>query len=272
MKHLLALLGCLCAALAAAQPQADSAARTVTRATLFSIGLDYQQDTYLSPLAYDGLQIAIFHETLRPTHLLSHRVDQRTLFQASFTRTQNQPRNADYLGGQLHYDYALQYRWQPSERWRLMLGPQLGATAGILYNTRNGNNPAQALARIQLSAAGAAQWRLHTRRRELALRATLDFALFGAMFTPAYGQSYYELFTLGHTDHNVRATHPFNTRRIRSQVTLDVPCRVSTLRVGCYADLHGSHVNAIRHSDYSVGLLIGWVRHHLTRPARRTIP
>ena len=81
------------------------------------------------------------------------------------------------------------------------------------------------------------------------------------MFSPAFGQSYYELFTLGNRDHNVCLTTPFNAPSFRNQLTVDLPLRRCTLRFGYLADIRQSHVNDIRHHTFSHAFLIGWVRH-----------
>lgn len=269
---ILSLLVCNIAAAQDTNTATDTIRRFSTHATLFGLGAAYQQDTYLSPLQYEGSQFSVIHEGLRRTHILGGKVFSQSLVQLNVSKSSSPALNADFIGGQVHYDHAWLYDWALGRRWHLMAGPEVGGTLGVLYNTRNGNNPAQALANIRLSASAGAIFRFHLWRRDFALRYHMDFALLGAMFSPAYGQSYYELFSLGHRDHNIRLTHPFNGRRFRNQLTLDIPCKRNTLRVGYFIDVQESHVNDIRHSDAAMGIVIGWVRHLNRKKSNRTVP
>ena len=275
MIRRLLILGLLVCTNAAAQDSgaaSDTIRRNSTHATLFGWGAAYQQDTYLSPLQYQGSWFSVIHEGLRRTHILGGHVLSQSLVQLNVSKSNSPAENADFLGGQVHYDHAWLYDWALGRRWHLMTGPQIGGTLGVLYNTRNGNNPAQALANIKLSVSAGAIYRFHLWRRDFALRYHMDIALLGAMFSPAYGQSYYELFSLGHWDHNIRLTHPFNAHRFRNQLTLDIPCKRNTLRVGYFMDVQESHVNDIRHSDAAIGIVIGWVRHLNRQKSNRTVP
>lgn len=257
-RLLLALFCTLCCSIAVAGEPVSF--RRSTHSALFGFGAANQLDSYLSPLNYRGTQFHFLHETQRITHLLDSCVSFQTLLQADLSYTHNRPEKANDLGGYAHFDVAWHYNWQPSARFRILLGPQVGATIGGLYNTRNGNNPAQATAAIRLSASAAASYAFRLWRQPVVLRDQLDIPLLGAMFSPAYGQSYYELISLGNRDHNVRATTPFNAPSFRNQFTVDLPLRRCTLRLGYLADIRQSHVNDIRHHTYSHALLIGWVR------------
>lgn len=269
LAFILPLLVC-CESIAA---QDARSFRRTAHAHSFGFGAANQLDSYLSPLTYRGAQFHYLHETQRTTHLLDSCISFQTLLQADLAYTHNKSENANNLGGFAHFDATWHYNWQTSSRFRFLLGPQLGASLGGLYNTRNGNNPAQATAAIRLSASAAVLYTFHLRRQPIILRDQIDIPLLGAMFSPAYGQSYYELFTLGNRDHNIRFTTPFNAPSFRNQFTIDLPLRRFTLRIGYLADIRQSHVNDIRRHTYSHALLIGWVRHlSLERPSRNIKP
>ena len=263
MRRTVILLICMlsCNLIAAQEGDVHPSFRRTTRATLFGVGVARQQDTYLSPLSYRGPQLHFLHETLRTTHLLDSCVSFQTLLQADLSNTNSPADNADDLGGFAHFDLAWHYNWRPTSRLRILLGPQLGATLGALYNTRNGNNPAQATAELHLSASASASYAFRLWKQPIILRDQLDLPFIGAMFSPAYGQSYYELFSLGHRDHNVCLTTPFNAPSLRNQLLVDLPFRRMTLRFGYLIDLRQSHVNDIRHHANSHAFLIGWVRY-----------
>lgn len=235
-----------------------------TSAHLFGIGGVNHLDTYLSPLNYTGPQFHYLHEGLRRTKLFEGHVFFQSLTHIEGSFTKNRPEKADDLGGSLSYDAAWHYHLladKPLDGFHLLLGPQIGGTIGFLYNTRNGNNPAQATAEIHLSASVGALYGFHAWGHRFTLRNQLDIPLLGAMFSPAYGQSYYELFSLGHTDHNICMTTPWNAPSLRNQLTLDFPLRKSTFRIGYLAEMRQSHVNSLKRHSYSHAFLIGWVRH-----------
>lgn len=263
MKQILALLWlCICCNTLTAQEPS-------VRAIVFGLGRARQLDTYLSPIEYRGPQFLFISENTRPTSLLHERVSFQSTVQLDFSSTEPASEKATYLGGNFDYAATWHYRFSGSRpgtlptdrrsRFSLAAGPQLSALVGGLYNTRNGNNPAQAYLNVHLAASIQASYIFRLRRMPVCLRDQLDVPLIGAMFTPAYGQSYYEIFSLGHYDHNVRAAHPFNAPSFRNKFTVDLPFRRSTLRVGYLVDVRQSHVNDLRRHVYSHAFVIGWV-------------
>ena len=238
---------------------AAATSRPTTHATLFGIGGVHQLDTYLSPLNYHGTQVQFLHETLRPTHW--QEISFQSIWQADLSTAQNEAGKQNLMGGNMSYDVGWHYNWHPTTRLRLMAGPQIGGNIGFLYHSRNSNNPAQALASLRLSGSAAAIYTFRIWQKPFAARYQLDVPLAGLMFSPDYGQSYYEVFELGHQEHNLRFTSPFNAPSLRHQLTLDFPLGRRTIRVGYLGDIRQSHVNDIKHHHYSHAFVIGWVRH-----------
>lgn len=250
------------------QPQSPSTAqdnRCTTHATLFGVGGVRQLDTYLSPLNYRGPQVEFMRETLRPTHW--KHVSVQSLWQADLSMTENRSGKMNMMGGNMSYDIGWHYNWLPPTipHLRLMAGGLVGGNIGFLYHTRNSNNPAQALASIRLSASVAAIYGFHIKRQHFNARYQLDMPLAGIMFSPNYNQSYYEIFTLGHGEHNIRFTYPVNAPSLRQQLTLDFPLASHTFRVGYLCDIRQSHVNQLKHHAYTHAFMIGWVKHFTFR-------
>ena len=246
--------------------------RPVTHTTLLGIGVVHQLDTYLSPLNYSGPQLQFVHETLRTTHLADSAITFQTLWQGNASMTKNTAGNVRNLGGDVSFDAAWHYRLL--EKWngfQFLLGPQIGANAGVLYNTRNGNNPAQALVGMHLSASATASYKFRLWRQPLIARYQLDVPLLGLAFSPNYGQSYYEIFSLGNTDHNVCFTHPFNAFSSRHLLTVDIPLWGFTLRTGYLCDIRQTHLNNLKHHSYTHAFMLGWVRYlSIHHPHRKT--
>jgi len=263
--HCSLLIGCC---LAVAQEHT----RPVTHATLFGIGAVNQLDSYLSPLNYTGPQFQFMHETFRATHLADSAISFQTLWHGNLAYTKNPTDKAKQVGGDLSYEITWHYNFPVTQDLRILVGPQANASLGFLYNMRNGNNPAQLLASLQLSASAAAIYKFHIKRQPFTARYQLDVPLLGLMFSPEYGQSYYEIFSLGNSGHNICATHPFNAFSSRHFLSIDIPLRNITLRAGYLCDIRQSHVNEIKHHSYTHAFMLGWVRHlRIVRP-RRTTP
>lgn len=225
-----------------------------------AFGRTHQQDTYLSPLEYTGPQITLMHETMRLTHRSQGRISFQSLLQGTFSLTQNSPATANDFGGRIAYDAGWHYNWKPLPDLRIMAGGQVGTDFGILYNDRNGNNPAQGRLSFDIAASVGGIYTFHLRRRPFIARYQADIPLLGCMFSPQFGQSYYEL-SRGNRDHNVCIAWPVNAPCIRQMLTLDIPFRRFSLRLGYLSDARQSHVNHIKVHDIGRSFMLGFVRH-----------
>ena len=93
--------------------------------------------------------------------------------------------------------------------------------------------------------------------RDFRLRYEVGMPLVGVMFSPNYGQSYYELFSKGNYDHNIVPTYIGNTPSLRHFLTLDIPLWRATLRIGYQGEYLQAHVNKIKYHTYTHTLLLG---------------
>ena len=83
----------------------------------------------------------------------------------------------------------------------------------------------------------------------------------GAMFSPNYGQSYYEIFSLGNAAGVVKFTSLHNQPSLRQMLTVDFPVRKARMRVAYVWDAQQSRVNGLRTHAYSHVFMIGFVKH-----------
>ncbi len=250
LKSLLPILSLLCCTPGMAQRE---------HTTLFGVGRANQYDTYLSPLEYRGPQVTIQHSTLRPLER-NVRISFQTITQIEYSYTHNTSSTTHEHGGAVRFDAGWNYHWPNLllPGLELMAGGLLGMDGGFLYNERNGNNPAQGRLSAKLSATASARYGLHIRHKTLTLHYQAIFPLFGGMFSPQYGQSYYNIFTQGNYDHNVLATHPGNALSLRQRLTVSIPLRARSLTIGYLSDLLQSKPHHLRQHQYSRGVVIGW--------------
>lgn len=230
-----------------------------SRSVMFGVGRSNQLDTYLSPLEYRGPQFSFLRETNHMTRWADGHISFQQLLEGVFSINESPAKNANDWAGRIGYNAGLHYQWHIHPRLTLMAGGLLGGNAGFLYNDRNGNNPAQGKFNVDLSASAAGIYTFHIRRINFVARYQADLPVFGCMFSPQYGQSYYDI-SLGHRDHNFVATCPANALSLRQLLTLDIPFRKAALRIGYLSDIRQSHVNHIKTHDISRSFLIGFVK------------
>lgn len=242
--------------------RADSASRNrfITRATLYGVGFTNVFDTYLSPQEYTGVDFRISRESMRMTKWMNNRVSLQSFFQADLGYTHNKVDNNNAFSGLANWNYGLHYNFPITSNFKLLAGGLADINGGFVYNLRNGNNPAQARAYINLDASGMAIWDLHIKNRPLTLRYQINLPLMGVMFMPNYGQSYYEIFTLGHWNGVINFTSLYNQPSLRQMLTVDFPVGKAKMRFAYIWDAQQSKINEIKTHTYSHVFMVGFVK------------
>lgn len=244
-----------------AQEDSLRATRYVMRSTLFGVGHSNVFETYLSPLEYTGTEVRFLHESMRMTRLLGGKVSGQSLIQVNASYNKNISQTAEMYAGLLNWSYALHYQFRMNDdKLKILVGPMLDLNGGVVYNRRNSNNPAQAKAYGGLGASGMLIYKFRIARYPLTVRYQANLPLLGVMFSPEYGESYYEIFSLGNGGRNVVFTSLHNNPSLRQMVTLDFPIRNVTMRVGYVCDIQQSKVNNLKSHAYSHDFMIGFVR------------
>ena len=149
----------------------------------------------------------------------------------------------------------------------LQAGGLLNTSLGVIYNTSNGNNPAQARAHLNIMPTGVATYRFQLFNKQMVARYELSLPLAGVMFSPNYGQSYYEIFNRGNYDHNIVPTTFVSAPEWRQLLTLDaVITRRITLRIGYLGNIQQSNVNGLRQLIWTHRFLIGLTKRFSITP------
>lgn len=231
----------------------------ITRATLYGVGFANVFDTYLSPQEYKGVDMRISRESMKMTRRWEN-ISQQTFFQADLSYTHNKVDNNNTLAALANWNYGLHYRFPVTPCLTLMAGGVADLNGGFVYNLRNGNNPAQARAYVNLAASGMAIWKTSIKQYPLTLRYQLNLPLLGLMFMPHYGQSYYEIFSLGHASGVLNFTSLHNQPSLRQMLTADFPVGKAKMRLAYIWDAQQAKVNHIKMHHYAHVFMVGFVK------------
>lgn len=232
----------------------------IVRSVMVGAGKTNVYDTYLSPLEYRGPELRLMHESMRMTRLMGGRVSAQRIVQVNASSTDNISKSGKSYSGMFNWTYALHYQYNVDDRLKILFGPMLDLNGGFIYNTRNSNNPAQAKVYGSIDASAMAIYKLRIGRYPMTLRYQANLPFIGVMFSPEYGQSYYEIFSLKHSGKNVLFTSFHNAPTVRQMLTLDFPIGKTIMRAGYLCDIQQAKVNNLKSHFYSHNFMIGFVR------------
>jgi hypothetical protein len=218
-------------------------------------------DTYLSGYNYSGVGYNYNHENFRDARIGEHKFKYQTLFNGIIGVTE--------LYDSKQYTLLLKRMWSGyhpfkiNERLQLLAGAQIQLAGGALYIPTNGNNLVSAKLHSSLAATGMAIYKIPLRTKKITTRYQIDIPLVGVAFSPAFGQSYYEIFGLGNYNNILHLIHPFNAPSWRHTLSADVPIgkkHCTTLRASYIADIFQSEINELRTHIYNHTFSIGVVK------------
>ena len=188
-----------------------------TNAMMIGVGATNMLDTYLSPEKYRGVDIRFLSHTRREKD--STVWINQFQHEGNVAYADNRSGNGGEMAGGYTFRYSLLRKWNVS-LWshplQLIAGGTAAANIGMIYNTRNGNNPANARLSLHIeptvgfdypigrpsSKHGIAFRSSDNAHYPVVLHYEASAPLYGLMFSPNYGQSYYEIFNRGNYDHN----------------------------------------------------------------------
>ena len=246
----------------------------VWHSTMFGYGSANVYDTYLSPYNYKGTGGRIMRETWRQTSLMNNRIWVQTMCNLNAAYTSGPADNAhDWTGGirySVDWLYNLPVLQSSTSSLCLYAGLGISGYLGGVYNTRNGNNPANAHASVMIDASVMAAYDFRWLNRTQKVRYQLSVPMAGVAYSPNYGQSYYEEFMLGNSDHNICFAYVGNVPSWRHLLTWDITLNDRwAVRLGYDGEFMQSKLNGLRYHCYTHNFLIGFTKQFFRKGGRR---
>lgn len=240
---------------------AATTAKAQTTTHMLGIGQSKILDTYLTPEHFSGTGYTYLYikdtaptDTLRRwTTTIEHEVD--------FSKTKDRSGNASNLEVSYNLYWAQYYNLQPISNLRLQVGAAANASLGGIYNMISSNNPAQAHASINIMPSATASYDFRIGSQNFSARYELNLPFIGVMFSPNYGQSYYEIFCQGNYDHNIVPTTFISAPTFRQTASVDWHfSKRMSLRLGYLGNYQQSNVNNLKSHIYAHRIMIGITR------------
>ena len=228
--------------------------------SVFTVDVGYASihDTYLTPITYDGFDLALGYEAMHAARFSP----QCWLWQLQAGLDYNYVENPSQLNdmhkvmAELVFD--MQRRWcgVGNRRLDLSVGPMMQLRAGAVYNPANSNNTVTARGFWNLGATGMAAWHARLWRKPLTLRYQVQLPVAGVFFAPEYDESYYEIY-LGNHRNLAHLGWWGNRLDMTHYLGVDLHLGGTILRLGYRARMEHWNVNHLKVHDVSHSIVLG---------------
>lgn len=214
-------------------------------------------DTYISQEKFSGIGFTYLYiyEGKKPERFwqntFEHEID--------LSKSDDRGDNTSMLEGNYNFYWGRYRQWMLLDnRLKLQAGGLANGNLGFLYDMTTSNNPGQVRLALNIMPSGIATYWFAIGQQRFSLRYELNLPLVGIMFSPNFGQSYYEIFSRGDYDHNIVPTTFVSAPTFRQILTLDWQATPKwAFRIGYLGNYQQAAVNNLKQHIYSHRVLLG---------------
>ena len=246
--------------------------RPVISAFTLEAGSDHLCNTYLTPLHYSGWRTALGYERMQAMKFNPESFIHQLGLRFYLGRDLNETHTATIWQFGFRPSWSMMWRRPVGNGLTIAVGGTAAAEIGMLYLSRNSNNPASVQASVTLGATAMAVWNGRLGRLPVTLRYQPTLPLTGAFFSPDYDELYYEIW-LGNHSGLAHMAWPGNFFRLDNLLTADLHLGSTTLRLGYRCGIFSSKAGGIVSRDVNHMFVLGVTTEWLSlRPGRGRTP
>ncbi|MDR2921467.1 MAG: DUF3316 domain-containing protein [Tannerella sp.] len=244
---------------------------SINEGTLIGIGGTNIRNTYFSntKTKYDGFGLRILNERMKLKTLAGNRISSQRMLHLELSSTDNAAGTVNVFTGFVDYSYGLHYRFQPQDNLKILTGASARGLLGFMYNTQAANNTTTLHIDVDLNLSAAAIYSVQLKNYPLIFRYQVDIPFMGVLFSPKYGQSYYEIFGIGNTSGIVSFSSFHNKFAIRNYLTVDFPLGNLIVRTGYLNNAYYTDINDIKVHNVSHNFMLGLVKEFVSFGGKR---
>ncbi|MFT3751946.1 MAG: DUF3316 domain-containing protein [Paludibacter sp.] len=258
MKKLtLTLFALLAITLVSAQNDTDPKYLLTTKSSVYNISLLSITDPYLSPLPYSGVGVNFNESTRRYFSADNTKWSMQDKLSLSAGTLVNPVGTSAMLYAGANYGWGANYHFRFNKQLRVLAGGLWDVDFGMKNVSRNVNNPVNLDMATNLNLTGLLLYDFQLFRNTLCLQVNMQTPLFGYMFVPPGGASYYDMFELGNTSNAFHFSSIHNKRGLIHSYSVDVPFNHSVWRFGLYFQNLKYMANEMVFKYNEVSLLVG---------------
>lgn len=247
--------------------------RPVTGLYAIEIGGRSAVAEYLSPMAYDGLDLALSGHWDKALPFDPARFMMDFDARLAYSSMLNPAGSASTIG------LSARFAWHMSRYIRLphsmtfSFGGGPAIEGGALALLRNSNNPVDVTIKAALEATASLSWKTRLGRLPVLLADRFSIPLAGAFFMPQYGETFYEIY-LGNRSGLAHFGWPGNMPGIDNTLSLTMDFGKTALFIGYRLSVGSAFANNLSTRSVTNGFVIGVIpdgiglrrRHPETRP------
>lgn len=235
-----------------------SESRPVTGTYSIELGHRDVLATYLSPLHYKGKALGASGSWLKampfaPESAIMH-------FDTGFTFSSllNPAHTATMIGLYGSFSWGMSWRCHLPNMFQITAGGAIGMEGGAYYLLRNGNNPVEAIANLNLALRASVSRPIKIGRLPILLRDEISVPTVGMFFSPEYGETYYEIY-LGNHKGLIHAGWWGNNFRIDNLLTATLDFGRTAMTVGYRLDYNSQWACSLNTRIMTHSFVIGVV-------------